>query len=183
VIPELKEMWRRVLSGDASAWQKLIEAYAALVFTVARRAGLNDSDAEDCVQDVWLTLYRTKRTLKDAEAIPAWLIRTTHRRAVGIQQRSRRAKERDADSHIESAKLPDHELLQLEREFLLRRAIQQLDPKCRTLIESLYSENSKLSYQQAAKAIGITPNGLGPLRARCLAKLSKILKELGIARD
>lgn len=183
MIPELIQHWKRILAGDALAWRKLVEAYSALVFTVARRAGLSESDAEDCAQDTWLTLHRTKRTLKDPQAIPAWLIRTTHRRAIAMKLRDQRKSENELEAPVQETQLPDHELLQIEREFLVRRALKQLDPRCRVLIESLYFHKDQSSYRQLSATIGISPNGLGPFRSRCLAKLARILKEFGIAED
>lgn len=183
MIPELRVLWKRVLAGDAAAWRKLVDSYSALVFTVARRAGLTEADAEDCAQDVWLTLHRSKRSLKDPQAIPAWLIRTTHRRAIALTLRSRRAGMRHDDEQLADPKLPDHELLRIEREFLVREALKRLDPRCRLLVESLYFDKGQISYKQLSTAIGISPNGLGPLRSRCLSKLAKILKELGLSED
>jgi len=183
MIPELRRLWKRVLAGDTAAWRKLVDSYSALVFTVARRTGLSEADAEDCAQDVWLTLYRSKRSLKDPQAIPAWLIRTTHRRAIALALRSHRAGIRGDGGQAADPKLPDHELLAIEREFLVREALRRLDPRCRLLVESLYFHKDQTSYKQLSTEIGISPNGLGPLRSRCLAKLAKILKNLGLSED
>ncbi len=183
MIPELKDLWKRVLAGDTAAWRKLVDSYSALVFTVARRAGLADADAEDCAQDVWLTLYRSRRSLKDPQAIPAWLIRTTHRRATALAIRTRRMGERAEGERVTEPTLPDHELLQIEREFLIREALKRLDPRCRLLIESLYFQKDQSNYRLLSAEIGISPNGLGPLRSRCLAKLARSLKNLGLTED
>lgn len=183
MIPELKELWKRVLAGDTTAWRRLVDSYSALVFTVARRAGLTDADAEDCAQDVWLALYRTRRSLKDPQAIPAWLIKTTHRRAFTLGQRFRQSGAESEDAQAASPSLPDHELLAIEREFLIREAVKRLDPRCRLLIENLYFQKGRVTYKQLSAAIGISPNGLGPLRSRCLAKLARILKNRGLSAD
>ena len=183
MIPELKELWKRVLAGDTISWRKLVDSYSALVFTVARRAGLTDADAEDCAQDVWLALYRSRRSLKDPQAIPAWLIKTTHRRAVALGQRSRRSGAESEGVQAPFPNLPDHELLAIEREFLVREAVKRLDPRCRLLIENLYFQKGQVTYRQLSDAIGISPNGLGPLRSRCLTKLARILKNLGMSED
>jgi RNA polymerase sigma factor (sigma-70 family) len=183
MIPELRDLWKRILAGDPSAWRKLVESYSPLVFTVARRTGLNESDAEDCTQEVWLTLYRTKRSIKDPQAIPAWLIKATHRRAIAQTNRSRRTYLKQDHEQIISPSLPDDELLQIEREFLVREALKRLDPRCRLLIESLYFNKEQISYKELSKAIGISPNGLGPLRTRCFNKLAKVLKKMGLSED
>jgi len=84
------DIWQGVLQGDPPSWRTIVERYEALVFTVARRAGLTRADAEDCAQHTWLSLYRTRHTIKDPVALPAWLIRTTHRRALRMAKQQAR---------------------------------------------------------------------------------------------
>ena len=41
---------------DQSAWNRFVSLYTPLLFAFARRAGMNDNDAADVVQDVFLVL-------------------------------------------------------------------------------------------------------------------------------
>lgn len=67
----VSDIWTEVLEGDSGSWTKLVRLLAPLVFTVARRAGLNQSDAEDCVQQTWVALYQGRRNIKDPNRLPA----------------------------------------------------------------------------------------------------------------
>ncbi|MBC7817004.1 MAG: sigma-70 family RNA polymerase sigma factor, partial [Planctomycetaceae bacterium] len=42
--------------NDQSAWERFVSLYSPLLFAFARRAGMNDNDAADVVQDVFLVL-------------------------------------------------------------------------------------------------------------------------------
>jgi RNA polymerase sigma-70 factor (ECF subfamily) len=44
--------------GEQAAWARFVELYTPLLYHWARRAGLQDSDAADLVQDVFTTLVR-----------------------------------------------------------------------------------------------------------------------------
>ena len=43
-------------SDDRTAWDRFVSLYSPLLFAFARRAGMNDNDAADVVQDVFLVL-------------------------------------------------------------------------------------------------------------------------------
>jgi hypothetical protein len=47
---DVARLVRRCTAGDARAWDSLVERFAGLVFSVARRGGLNADDAEDCAK-------------------------------------------------------------------------------------------------------------------------------------
>ena len=42
--------------SDQTAWDRFVSLYSPLLFAFARRAGMNESDAADVVQDVFLVL-------------------------------------------------------------------------------------------------------------------------------
>ncbi len=176
----LLQLWNRVLEGDNIAWSELVKRYSALVFTVATRIGLSNIDAEDCAQYTWVTLYKKRHTIKDPIGLPAWLILTTKRRAMRILKTQHRQSDFPADlEYVESSIPPDKELLNLELQDILERAIEQLDPRCQKLLYSLFLSPKEYSYEDIARELGISRNTLGPLRSRCLKKLRTIVKKMG----
>ena len=183
MTPDLRVIWSKVVAGEATAWEELVELYAALVYTVASRVGLSKADAEDCAQDVWLALYRKRNSIRDPKAIPAWLIKTTRRRAVELARRTRHVSppaESQLSPEIEAV---DKQVITAENQTILEQALRQLDPRCRMLLESLYLQGQSISYSRLARQLDLSPNSLGPLRSRCLAKLAKILEKMHFDTD
>jgi RNA polymerase sigma factor (sigma-70 family) len=180
---DIRTIWQGVRKGDADAWSRLVRLYAGLVNGVARRAGLSVADAEDCAQHTWLSLYRRRRAIKDPRAVPAWLIRTTHRQAVAIARRRGRFTAESSHPAADRSPGPDARLEARELERHLRTALGQLSPRCRRLLNALYLDESGESYRQLAAALKLKPNSLGPLRSRCLQQLAAILKKMGYSAD
>jgi DNA-directed RNA polymerase specialized sigma24 family protein len=78
--------------------------------------------------------------------------------------------------------LPEDELLSLERQRIVRAAVSQLSPRCRKLIEALFTDaTEQQTYQQLAHGLGLPMNSLGPTRARCLEHLRRLLVAAGLA--
>ena len=48
----------QVKAGDAEAWQRLARLYSPLVYRWARETGLQDSDAAEVLQNVFLAVFR-----------------------------------------------------------------------------------------------------------------------------
>ena len=74
--------------------------------------------------------------------------------------------------------LPDEQLLVLEEQHQIRLAVSQLDDRCKTLVELLFYQREPPSYAEVAKVLGVPEGSIGPTRARCLAKLLRLLTKV-----
>jgi RNA polymerase sigma factor (sigma-70 family) len=173
-------LWKGVLDRDPECWSELVSRFEPLVYAVARKVGLSDSESDDCAQETWLSLFRTRHKIKTPNKIPGWLVRTASRRSTRI------ARGREKDIIIEESPevmdrecLPDEELERLETATLVHLAIESLEPRCRQLLHALYLSPKEKKYREIARDLGIPANSFGPIRSRCLRKLKSILHELG----
>lgn len=177
-------IWRRILDNDTAAWRELVHRFEALVNTVARRCGLDSGDAEDCAQHVWMSLYRNRSKIRDPRCLPKWLIMTARRRSFRIaQQNRRRTANRPGQETGDSTLLPDEEIERLERQAELEMALLQLDDRCQTLLRALFLAPREKSYREIAGELGLPINSIGPIRARCLNRLRRVLEDLMIDPD
>src|SRR5437763_13161387 len=115
------ELIERCIKGDQAAWKELVARYQRLVYSIAHVVCPNSDEISDVFQQVWMELYQHLSDLRHAEALPAWLITVTRRRAYALI-RSRRGSE-PLDEEI-----PDlsQELTHVEREHALERALDQV---------------------------------------------------------
>lgn len=175
----IREIWQQVLDGNSSAWRRLVDSLAPVVFTAARRAGLDRRDAEDCAQQTWLDLYRSRATVEHPERLPVWLIRVATRKAFRLARKQTREKEMHKGIDLPSQPpLPDEVLSDLESLAKLQLALDQLEPRCRDLLEAVFFDPCGQSYRDIARGLGIPLNSLGPTRSRCLAKLRNIMDSM-----
>jgi RNA polymerase sigma factor (sigma-70 family) len=181
-----EEVVRACLEGDAKAWSVLVRRYDKLVYNIALRSGLFADDAADVSQIVFVTIYRNLHLLERAASLSSWISMIARREAWRAKRRLTRSPTSSDSDAMESAaatpavdSLPDEEVDRIERRFLVHRALERLDDRCRRLLEFLFLSSSSLSYEDSARALGIPRGSIGPTRARCLEKLKKILEELG----
>jgi RNA polymerase sigma factor (sigma-70 family) len=166
------------LEGDAQAWDELVERYGRLVYSVPRRLGLPDAEADDVFQIVFGIVLRRLETLRDVDRLSAWLLRTTFREAWRIVRRQRPAALPD---ELPAAGEPSEAQLEAwERQHLVRRALALVDARCRALLEALFFEQPPPSYHQIAARLDMRVGSIGPTRARCFQKLEVLLNQLGL---
>ena len=164
------DLVRQCLTGDQGAWSELIDRYQRLIYSVARTLSQSSEDAADVFQQVCLELYQRLPELRDAESLPAWLITVTRRQAAAVLK-----------SHKTLLPLRDEypaladQIRSIENEHLVETAMLDLPERCRQLINLLYLHPFSLSYSAVAERLGVPVSSIGPTRARCLAKLRKLL--------
>jgi len=183
-----EELVDACLRGEAAAWEVLLDRYAALIYSIPLKYGLQPGDAADVFQSVCVTLFEKLDTIRAARGLAAWIITTTNRQSLVVSRRRRRDQVRSADDVWRTqdpgvpdpSLLPEDELLGLERQRLVRAAVNRLSPRCRKLIQALFSDAAEQStYQQVADGLGVPMNSLGPTRARCLDHLKRLLLAAG----
>lgn len=171
--------------GDQLAWEKLIRRYQRLIYAIPLRAGLDEDQAAEIFQDVFATLFQKLNDIEEPEKLQAWLVTTARRktwRTISKAQRPRSGstaeeQAKEAATIADQTPLPDEQLLMLEEQHLIRLALASMDERCRTLLQMLFYSPESPSYAEIAAKLGIPEGSIGPTRARCLAKLLRLLKK------
>lgn len=175
--------------GDESAWEKLVLRYQRLVYSIPRRAGLDESLASDVFQNVFTNLVARLDQIEQPDRVQAWLVTATRRetwRLILKQKSWRRFSDGPGDDDAETievqdnAPLPEEELLRLERQHSVRAAVSLLDDRCRELVTLLFYSAEPPPYSDVAAKLGLPEGSIGPTRARCLKKLMRILESAGL---
>lgn len=172
--------------GDATAWETLVIRYQRLIYSIPRRAGLDEEASADVFQRVFMTLVEKIDSIEQPGRISAWLS-TTARRETWRVCRHQRANmtlsspddESVIDSLVDEALLPDDLLLRMEEQHRVRIAVAALDDRCRNLLTMLFYQSDPPSYTEIAAALGISEGSIGPTRARCLQKMRRLLEHQG----
>lgn len=177
--------------GDETAWETLIERFQRLIYSIPRRAGLDEDAAADVFQNVFASLVERLDRIEQPDRIQAWLVTTAKRetwRAVLNRNESRSAAsaEDETDADLldrlpDNARLPDEVLLEMEKQHTVRTAVGALDERCNQLLTLLFYRAEPPAYAEIASRLGISAGSIGPTRARCLQKLLRILDETGFA--
>ena len=183
-----RELLTACRDGDESSWEALVDRYQRLIYTIPRRAGLNQDQASDVFQDVFVTLLEKIDDINEPDRLHAWLVTAARRKTWRLVAKERSLKGIDSEPEdegddelaaiVDNKPLPDEVLLQLEEQHRVRTAVAELDERCQKLLTMLYYQTEPPSYAEIAETFGTSEGSIGPTRARCLGKLLRILKKL-----
>ena len=169
--------------GDETAWSELVDRYQRLIITIPRRAGLNEEQAADILQEVFLILFEKLDEIEQPEKIRSWIVTTAKFKTWGAVRGEKGfySPETEEEMEQEMASLPDRSpladerLIELEQQHLIRTALKKLEERCQIILSMIYLRDQAASYAQVAAAVGVGETSISPLRTRCLKKLAKIL--------
>lgn len=176
-----KELVMACRQGNESSWQALVDRYQRLVYAVPRRAGLNEDQAGEVFQEVFVTLFEKMNEINEPDRLHAWLVTTARRKTWRLlsKERSRQSIQTDEDDEalvvVDDSPLPDETLVRLEEQHRIRTALAGLDERCQQLLTMLYYQIETPPYSEIAAILGTPEGSIGPTRARCLKKLLKLL--------
>jgi len=172
--------------GDQLAWERLIQRYQRLIYTIPRRAGLDDDQSAEVFQEVFTALFQKLNDIEEPEKLQAWLVTTARRKTWRTICKERAWQPADttnadgletANAIPDDAPLPDEQLMILEQQHQVRVGLESLDERCRKLLEMLFYVTEPPSYAEIALMLGTSEGSIGPTRARCLGKLVRILNK------
>jgi RNA polymerase sigma factor (sigma-70 family) len=185
MIPNNSQLLEACKAGDEQAWQTLVERYQRLVYTVPRRAGLDEDQAAEVFQEVFTTFYQKVHEIEQPDRLHAWFVTTARRKTWRLIQKSKNLVSLQSDDEDDdgidfeqipdSAILPQEEMEKMQEQHRVRTAVEALDEKCRELIKMLFYESDSTSYTEIAQRLGRPEGSIGPTRARCLKKLLQLL--------
>jgi RNA polymerase sigma factor (sigma-70 family) len=171
--------------GDAEAWQVLVLRYQRLIYTIPIRGGLDEQQAAEVFQTVFVRLVEHLPRIEQPDRLQAWLVTTAKRETWRLTRRQRQAAVALSIDDEDSQELPDdvplpHEVAQkLEEQHTVRVALERLENPCRTLLTALFYQDDPPAYSELAASLGIPTGSIGPTRARCLQKLRSLLDKMG----
>lgn len=173
-------------AGEESAYEAVVRRFGPRMLMVARRFLQHDQDAQDAVQDAFLSAFKAIDQFEGQAKLSTWLHRITVNAALMKIRRRRRKPEQPIDDllpkfhpdgHLASAienwaVTTDKAAESRELREQVRKYIDQLPESYRTVL--LLRDIEELSTDEAAKLLGITP---GAVKTR-LHRARQALREL-----
>ncbi len=150
-----------LLAGDENALADAVDALSPELYRYAAGILLNSHDAQDAVQCAFVSLWKNRASVKNPDAVRAYLYRCTCRAAVDVIRRKRLY-----------VPLPGREeKIPLSEE--MARALSELSPADRALVyERAVAETS---YAELAERFGVREDAVRKRYERAKKKLAKAL--------
>jgi RNA polymerase sigma factor (sigma-70 family) len=178
-VLDVAGLMRRAASGDHWAWERLVDQYARLIWSITVDFKLVESDAADVAQTTWLRLLEHIDRIEYPDRLGSWLAATARNECLRCLAARKRVVPSQDDVELNRA-MPhgpeiDEQLLADERAMIVREAMSHLPWRWQRLLELLMVD-PPVSYADISDELGLPIGSIGPTRARCLARLRVLLQ-------
>ena len=163
---------RRCVTGDAAAWEEIVQRFNRRIFNICYRFTGSPDDAEDLTQEVFIKVYRTLSSY-DVEkgAFQTWVTTMTRNLLVDHFRKSKLDRATDSleepttaesdslslsDQIQDDGPTPDRRLLTRETQELVQKALQKLSPELRESV--ILRDLQDMDYREIALALKV-PEG------------------------
>jgi RNA polymerase sigma-70 factor, ECF subfamily len=186
--PDVRLMLQ-VREGNASAFEALVLKYQNRLITVLQHLVNDRSLAEDLAQEVFLRIYRARKTYVPTAKFSTWVYTITNNVANNAIRKSSRRREvnllsspsgtmrtrpLDTMAKEKSALMPTRQLDQREMSKILHDSIQSLSPRQRMAM--MLSRFENLSYIEIAAAMQLSTQAVKSLLSRARVNLKEMLE-------
>jgi RNA polymerase sigma-70 factor (ECF subfamily) len=167
--PDDAPLIRSIADGDEAAFDRIFALHSKKVFHIAYRLLGNRDEAEDAVQEVFLTVFQKANTFRGQAQFSTWLYRLAVNAALSRLRREKRRKEISyeeflpqfqTDGHhktrpvVDWSSEVDHRSGNEELKQLLRNAFDQLKPMDKAVV--VLSDVEGFSDQDIARSLKLT---------------------------
>jgi len=188
-VSEETRLVDRLRGGDATALEGLMREYASRVYRLAFGITRNQGDAEEVVQDVFLTIATRCGTFEGRSAVGSWIYRITTNAALNKRRGKRHEVETSLEEHLPAfmadghregdrsflladwSQNPERELLSGEARRTLERALDALPERYRAVL--VLREVEELANEEVAELLG---ESIGSVKSR-LHRARQALRE------
>ncbi len=179
----------RIQNADHQAFATLVRRHSGMFYACAYRVSGVQEEAEDAVQDAFLSAFRNIDSFAGKAQLGSWLHRIVVNAALMKLRSRRRRKERSIDEllpnygesgsmsdHVQSWRLTyDKAVEKRETRQLVRDSIAELPAAYRAVL--LLRDIEQLNTEETAEALEITPNAVRTRLHRARQALKSLLDE------
>ena len=175
-----KSLIERAAKGDGQAFSQLMSAQESRMYAVALRMCGHHEDAQDCLQEAMLRIYRSISGFKGQSSFSTWVYRITINTCLDELRRSKRRKVTSLDEKLEAGwapaddmDTPEHHALRAEQRRALERAIALLPEDMRSAV--VLRDIQGCAYDEIADILGTNVGTIKSRISRGRARLREIL--------
>ena len=177
-----QKLIQRASGGDPAAFNRLMAQHEKKMYAVALRMFGNREDAQDCLQEAMLRVYRAIGSFKGQSSFSTWLYRITMNTCLDELRRKKNKQSTSLDNLLEQGwspsddeGTPEKHAVRAEMRRELNQAIQELPEDMRSAV--VLRDIQGFSYDEIAEALGVNVGTIKSRISRAREKLRGKLKE------
>ena len=166
------------IAGQEMGYSKLYHKYVKQVYNTVIRLVIDEVEAEDLTQEIFISLFDDMNKVKDVQFLGAWLKRVSINKSISYLR-----KKKIHASEIEEIQVADEsedEVFEKELKEAqiseIQTAIEELDVEVRTIVNLFLFED--LSHEEIGKLLGLNSTTVRSKYHRAKLKIFQRIKKV-----
>ncbi len=177
-----KKLIERAYGGDPSAFNRLMAQHENRMYAVALRMCANREDAQDCLQEAMLRVYRAIGSFKGQSTFSTWVYRITMNTCLDELRRKKNRQNTSLDNLVDMGWSPTDGGAGPEKQALMREMREKMHGAIRELPDDMRAavvlrDIQGFSYDEIAQMLEINVGTIKSRISRGREKLREKLKE------
>jgi len=181
---------RRCISGDASAWEEIVQRYHRRIYNICYRFAGTSDDAQDLTQEVFIKMFRTLNTYDVSKgAFMTWVTTITRNLLVDHFRKTKQDRVTDSldtpfsehedaqplgEQIADSSRPPDAQVQGREMRETVHQALQKLSPELREAV--ILRDLQDMDYREIAATLKVPEGTVKSRINRGRAELARLLQ-------
>ena len=177
---EESRLIHRAVKGDASAFNELMGLHEKRMYAVALRMCGNVEDAQDCLQEAMLRVYRSISGFKEESSFATWVYRITMNACLDELRRRKKRPSTSLDtmleagwSPVDTGDTPERYALRKEVRGTIQRFIGELPEEMRAAV--VLRDIQGYAYDEIASILG---TNVGTVKSRISRAREKLREKI-----
>lgn len=177
-----QKLIEKASGGDPSAFNRLMANHEKKMYAVALRMFANREDAQDCLQEAMLRVYRSIGTFKGQSSFSTWLYRITMNTCLDELRRKKNKQSTSLDSLLDQGWSPADEESTPEKHAVRSEVRREIQSAIRELPEDMRSavvlrDIQGFAYDEIAQMLNVNVGTIKSRISRAREKLRGKLHE------
>ena len=175
-----RSLIERASGGDPEAFNRLMERHERRMYAVALRMCANREDAQDCLQEAMLRVYRSIGGFKGEASFSTWVYRITMNTCLDELRRRKNKQSSSLDDLLDEGwapaddrSSPEKHAVRAETARALRQTIQELPEDMRAAV--VLRDIQGYTYEEIA---GILETNVGTIKSRISRGREKLREKM-----
>jgi RNA polymerase sigma-70 factor (ECF subfamily) len=176
--PDDGELVALTLRGNSDAFATLVERYDRAVYHLAYRTLRDVEEARDATQEAFFKAFRSLRTFKPGAKFSTWIFAIAYHACCDRLNRRKHYTGDELPERADAGPGPEQQVIDLDRAARLRRAIEALPEKYRTVITLFHLQGKQ--YDEIATVLGLPMGTVKTHLFRAKEQLRRLLGEMEV---
>ena len=181
------QLVQHCLRGDGSAWEELVRRHNRRIFNICYRFTGNRTESEDLSQEVFLRVYRTLASYREAHGgFATWMTSVTRNLLIDHYRRTKRDRVTDSlddampvvENKESAGRRPDEQALLGELSAQVQVGLTKLSPELREAV--ILRDLQQLEYVEIQRVLGVPEGTVKSRINRGRIELARILQQMGV---